>query len=1106
MRRDSPNPDPDFSALGPLQGSQGARCFVQETPGFRHMMLESKDGLNAPCGHPSSGLHAACGTGVSQQFCSGVSATPHAGPQGVQWINLTPGGTVTPEGVALSHDSYANGLHMQATPGGRPMQCSAHNFVQSPDVAPPQARRPGRERTAYAWQSMYPQDSSQGLSPTFRDNTPVGAASRLGQHGLAAASHDSPCGGVSVASSRLFHSQPASATPLPQQPFRSHVNMATAPFLGNAAVGTADEPDYAESSHPQAEALHNEPDYGASLNEGSVARRAARAEAHRASYRQAASPAAPVSATQTAPLDATNVARSQVAPGEVPQCQLTWPSNWRWQIDQEQARRAARSSPHLAAALPAASGNAHSEHLSGNRPETPQQFQGVRPFRAQPSWGAVVAEEAARRAAHSPLHQASAIPAASGNAHPERLSGNHSANPQHFQAFRHSSPQPSWDAALAEEASRRASRAFPGEQAGCPPSAQNAHPEGLSGTRAPQQQFQARGPSSASQLPTVQRQDNTPDSLPPIPTANSSAPMAETVDSPHPGKKLRTPSEARAASSLDQSLVPDGFPTGPLPCDRESLTKHVNVFTTNVHTSGGGYSVSRCRSRPNKSIGDRVGFACSKRPRVKGAEGCGWNVSYEETTEGWVLMSYVPHMMAPHHPSESHHGHELEASAAVMRATAAGRCIPDELADLMSHLDEANFTTAEIDRALESRRRVLGLERTWNYKDIYSQNASTTSEKTLDASNLLQLLEERQRADGLAFFARNSSSGALSQVFVELAHGFEDWAVGGTENVLLFDPTWGTNRAGFKLCCFTTVSSTGQTVILAFCLLMEETHIMFEWAFRCFAEVFRTPPRTLFTDGDYCIATAFASVSEDDGPWAGARHLLCVFHISKNFYEHIKRLFGSNKDAWEDAHDMFWSIAKESDAYSRESFGSDWEKLLEFVDSSVANSPAKQQAMEWLGTLGARSKQWALRFVWEVSIPISCTHPLLCNGSRHYLARTTSNLKPAPPISQHCTWGIHSTQRAESIHANIKRFITARHMITSLMEDLEHFNESSRDRRACEAELLRLRQAKQLGQSHPVIQYLARSLCPHAMKLVHQQEAQANQYATVSRSVCPSPH
>ena len=109
---------------------------------------------------------------------------------------------------------------------------------------------------------------------------------------------------------------------------------------------------------------------------------------------------------------------------------------------------------------------------------------------------------------------------------------------------------------------------------------------------------------------------------------------------------------------------------------------------------------------------------------------------------------------------------------------------------------------------------------------------------------------------------------------------------------------------------------------------------MFEWAFRCFAEVFRTPPRTLFTDGDYCIATAFASVSEDDGPWAGARHLLCVFHISKNFYEHIKRLFGSNKDAWEDAHNMFWSIAKESDAYSRESFGSDWEKLLEFVDSS----------------------------------------------------------------------------------------------------------------------------------------------------------------------------
>jgi hypothetical protein len=29
-------------------------------------------------------------------------------------------------------------------------------------------------------------------------------------------------------------------------------------------------------------------------------------------------------------------------------------------------------------------------------------------------------------------------------------------------------------------------------------------------------------------------------------------------------------------------------------------------------------------------------------------------------------------------------------------------------------------------------------------------------------------------------------------------------------------------------------------------------------------------------------------------------------------------------------------------------------------------------------------------------------------------------------------------------------------------------------------------------------------LCPHAMKLVHQQEAQAHQYATVSQSVSPS--
>jgi hypothetical protein len=839
MRRNHPEPDLAFSALGPLQGSQAARCFVQETQGVRHVMLESKDGLNTPIGHPCSGFHAGCGTDVLQQSCPGVSAAPHVGPHGGLCVDQTSGVSVTPEGVALSSVSQANGVNMQVTPSVRPMQAFTPHCTQSVAQLQGLTPRPRRPKgSGFVWQPLYPQCSTQGPCPTSMDNTDVCPASCLGQHGLAEFSHDSPGGLVAAAhaaESTLFDQQPAFAPPPSQHPTRPPIISATA----ETAASNADEPGATESFQAQAAVLHGELVHGAVHNAESAPRPRACAEAHRASSCPAPPPASAGTA-QTAPSHATNAANSM------------------------------------------------GETTDFERPRF--------------TWASVIAEELDCRAASFSQHGAAACHPAAHHAPPGDLSGNRPVAPQHSQA---------------------------------------------------------PAPSLSPPLPSVQRQDGTSAPLPPIPTNNSRAPMSANVDLAQPGKKLRTPAEARAASNLDQSLLPHGFPTGPLPCDKKSLTRHVNLFTTNVHSGGGGYTVSRCRSRPNKSIGDRVGLSCNQRPRVAGAAGCAWNVSYEETTEGWVLMSYAPHMSAANRPTDSHHSHELETSAAVMRATAHGRSIPAELADLMSQLDEANFTTAEIDRALESRRRVLGLERTWNYRDIYSQNANTTSAKTLDASNLLQLLEERQREQGLACFARNNSSGVLSQVFVELAHAFEDWAVGGTENVLLFDPTWGTNRSGFKLCCFTTVSPTGQTVILAFALLLEETHMMFSWAFQCFAEVFRTPPRTFFTDGDYCIASAFAAVSEAGGPWSGAKHLLCVFHISKNFYQHIKCLFGVNLDAWKKAHDMFWSIAKESDAYSRATFDLDWENLMDLVDASVADSPAKEREMEWLRSLGARATQWA---------------------------------------------------------------------------------------------------------------------------------------------------
>ena len=155
----------------------------------------------------------------------------------------------------------------------------------------------------------------------------------------------------------------------------------------------------------------------------------------------------------------------------------------------------------------------------------------------------------------------------------------------------------------------------------------------------------------------------------------------------------------------------------------------------------------------------------------------------------------------------------------------------------------------------------------------------------------------RKRDKGLQYFFRLNGN-RLEKLFLELEGGFEDWASGGQQNVLLFDPTWGTNKYGLKLACFCTVAPTGKTIINSVCLIQDEDTFSFEWCFRCFADVFRVPPSAFFTDGDPKIATAFGLVSAvETDPWHDTEHFLCVFHISVNFSKHLKPLFSTNA-AW----------------------------------------------------------------------------------------------------------------------------------------------------------------------------------------------------------------
>lgn len=540
------------------------------------------------------------------------------------------------------------------------------------------------------------------------------------------------------------------------------------------------------------------------------------------------------------------------------------------------------------------------------------------------------------------------------------------------------------------------------------------------------------------------------------------------ADTGHEGvtrtNKKRSAIDALQIAQKHLRCVPEGFPEGPIVGDRNALKEAVLKYTSNVETGGGAFGVVlAAEARAAKSRGDVQRLKC----REWRKSGCKYSISYEDTEQGWVLVRYGDAS------GSCEHSHPLATSATQSMAQNLGKCIPSELVGIAQGMAKT-CRIAAIDKVLIANAISLGLPITWDYDFLRNHLLpSSSSNQGFCLHNIIEDLESRKSEKGLRYFVRTDEMEYMDRLFIELAGGFETWAEGGENNVLLFDPTWGTNKQGYKLCCFTTIGGTGSTEIVAVAILARETEEMFEWAFRCFASVFKESPSNIFTDSDDRIAKAVnmmkaSNVAETHGsdspPWHRAQHRLCVYHLSQNFFTHIKPVFGADICGWRAAMNMFWSIAKNTDSRCRETFSTTWAVLLDYVQSRCTNSPGLQRALDWLHALGKRKEQFCARFVW---------------GS--------------------CTWGIHSTQRAESIHSSIKQHITCKMHIWEVIQKLDTFNEVSRDRRLVDQEVLHMKQSQSVGNS-AFVDFLQGKITPFAMKLVMQQQAESLSYNCVDVS------
>ena len=221
---------------------------------------------------------------------------------------------------------------------------------------------------------------------------------------------------------------------------------------------------------------------------------------------------------------------------------------------------------------------------------------------------------------------------------------------------------------------------------------------------------------------------------------------------------------------------------------------------------------------------------------------CKWGVTYEDTVEGWVLCAYTSHV-EDDKPTKNGHGHSLiQDEASAIASSNIPLDIPDELLPLAVSMAKTNRISA-IDRTLRYDAASKGIRVMWTRDTLRNQLKSylVPTGGHLNCENLLRNLEKRRDETGLQHYVEVDDEDVMCMVFIELDGGKTTWSRGGTNNVVLFDPTWGTNKEGYKLAMFTSVGSNGATEILAAVLLLHEYVEYFHWSFTCFTKVRRNP-------------------------------------------------------------------------------------------------------------------------------------------------------------------------------------------------------------------------------------------------------------------------
>jgi hypothetical protein len=307
------------------------------------------------------------------------------------------------------------------------------------------------------------------------------------------------------------------------------------------------------------------------------------------------------------------------------------------------------------------------------------------------------------------------------------------------------------------------------------------------------------------------------------------------------------------------------------------------------------------------------------------------------------------------------------------------------------------------------------------YADIWNRWFHSGDDISWDSTDLLAYLNVRQRSHGLGYSSANDDQGCLSRVMWEMSGARDVWtqAPAGSRAIIM-DTTWATNTHGLKLCMLVSVDNEGHTRILSVALIEKQGEEDFVWIHDTFVEIFGSSPDIVFSDEDPAIhasiVSAFASSCKT------VLHLLCTFHIYKNFHKWVRGKYSGDDSGWRSIVNRFWRFAKYSDnrwrsgwkehvGYEEQeqwnpSWESEWDEFTEEILEKCRSAEQYTKVQDFLERLKGKRERWAACWTW-----------------------------------QHTTIGVHSTQRIEGLHKHVKTFLTNKTTLKDLSSHLQDFVE-----------------------------------------------------------------